>query len=552
MKAAEKEVGSLDEKEILRSVISLLDTVASPYGGHEQPHFYRAICETAARLFSGAGSSLYVPDPSGESLIAVSIYDYYRNTMPGRRFGIGEGLAGAAYRSGEIEIHTTEKPHASYVSLSAKIDTIETLIAAPIKRPAQKPAGILCVVNPGAWTQDESAFLGGLDEFCRSLEPIFQWTELTQDMYDSNRRLQESVERTAHLYSIGVKVSDRRPAEEIFDEITSALASLFDFERVGLFLGDRTWMLLRSQRQFDVYLPAGDAIEIPEVPLSANTESVDRLEEAIALAIKRGSNTVCELSSRFFSHRAQLPQRTVGISLLESGEEFLGVVVFGRGWTNDVPITVADLDRAAIFLAQATLAIDQSGALSETEALYQNALRALADVLESRAGGQLLGHSEGLLSITMLIGERLSLSREEKRTLELGCVLHDIGKGRVPEELLLKAEPLTKQEFDQLREQIIMGSDLLDNVEGFSHVARLVRHHHERWDGTGYPDGLSGEAIPLGARIIAVAEAYDVMTRDKVYAEAKSHEAALAEIIDLAGRQFDPRIVDELIRIVEG
>jgi HD-GYP domain-containing protein (c-di-GMP phosphodiesterase class II) len=137
----------------------------------------------------------------------------------------------------------------------------------------------------------------------------------------------------------------------------------------------------------------------------------------------------------------------------------------------------------------------------------------------------------------------LGLPDDQVELISLGAELHDVGKVAIPESILMKPGPLTDQEWGLMRQHTVAGQRILTTSAALGQVAPLVRSSHERWDGQGYPDRLSGSDIPLGARIIAVCDSYDAMTSDRSYRRAMSEEVALAELKAGAGTQFDPEVV---------
>ncbi len=152
-------------------------------------------------------------------------------------------------------------------------------------------------------------------------------------------------------------------------------------------------------------------------------------------------------------------------------------------------------------------------------------------------------HSLGVTNWAHVIGVAAGLSQAEQATLERAGLLHDLGKIGVPESVLLKPDRLTEEEFELIREHSEAGARILETIPFLDDVVTVVRHHHECWDGTGYPRGLAGEEIPYLARVLAVADAYDAMTTDRPYRAAISAEAACRELLDCSGTQFDPAIV---------
>ena len=159
-------------------------------------------------------------------------------------------------------------------------------------------------------------------------------------------------------------------------------------------------------------------------------------------------------------------------------------------------------------------------------------------------------HCQRLVQTADAIAERLGVSAPARADIRLGACLHDVGKVGVPDHLLVAPRSLTPAEFEQLKRHAQVGSDILAGVGGWEPVREIVRHHHERWDGLGYPGRLAGASIPLGARIVAVADAYDVMRAGRPYRAARCFEAALTELDAQAGRQFDPDCVDAFMAVL--
>ncbi len=161
------------------------------------------------------------------------------------------------------------------------------------------------------------------------------------------------------------------------------------------------------------------------------------------------------------------------------------------------------------------------------------------------------GHSENVAEIAMEIGRRLGFDSERLNELYWAGMVHDIGKVLIPGGVLNKPSPLTDDEFGMIRGHPVYAYDILSSAVSMKRIAVFVRYHHERFDGRGYPDGLSGEAIPLESRILSVADAWDSMTRDRVYRRAISAEKAVQELLINSGRQFDPDIVGIFVSEIE-
>jgi putative nucleotidyltransferase with HDIG domain len=177
-------------------------------------------------------------------------------------------------------------------------------------------------------------------------------------------------------------------------------------------------------------------------------------------------------------------------------------------------------------------------------------LEALLAALDTR-DTETEGHSERVAAYTMLIAQRLNLSEEELPHIERGALLHDIGKIGVPDHILYKPGPLTPDEWEIMKQHPVVGYKMCMKIEMLRPAAPIVLHHHERWDGKGYPYGLSGEEIPLGARIFAIADTLDAMTSDRPYRKALSFAQAREEIERCAGAQFDPELVKVFLSVPE-
>ena len=205
----------------------------------------------------------------------------------------------------------------------------------------------------------------------------------------------------------------------------------------------------------------------------------------------------------------------------------------------------------------AELAVAQIGGLlaafeheERAQRLYRETLASLSNALEAK-DAVTSQHTEEVVRLAVAVATELELDLEAVRNVELGAVLHDIGKVRVPEAILNKPGPLDDEEWTVMRTHPEVGERILEPIQSLRAILPIVRHHHERWDGAGYPDRLTGRAIPLGARVVAVCDAYRAMTEDRPYRKAMDEADARRELESCSGVQFDPDCVAALLRALD-
>jgi HD-GYP domain-containing protein (c-di-GMP phosphodiesterase class II) len=164
--------------------------------------------------------------------------------------------------------------------------------------------------------------------------------------------------------------------------------------------------------------------------------------------------------------------------------------------------------------------------------------------------GYTASHAAEVVELCARVGRRLGMDEHESLDLELAALLHDIGKLGVDDAILNKRGPLDEDEMDEMRAHAADGAEILARIPGLAHAAAAVRAHHERWDGSGYPDRLEGDEIPLASRVIAACDAYRAMMETRPYRGALGHPAALAELRAGAGSQFDPLVVAAVLDVL--
>ncbi|MGB6370546.1 MAG: HD-GYP domain-containing protein [Atribacterota bacterium] len=182
--------------------------------------------------------------------------------------------------------------------------------------------------------------------------------------------------------------------------------------------------------------------------------------------------------------------------------------------------------------------------------VYLDTIRALAAAIDAK-DPYTKGHSERVAHTSVALAQELNLSDQDIENIEYTALLHDIGKIGINDKILSKKSSLTDQEFDKIKEHTTMGAKIIEPVDFLKNSYQAIYHHHERYNGKGYPDGIKSEDIPLSARIIAVADAYDAMGSDRPYRKKLNKDKILKELKDQSGKQFDPEVVKTLLSILD-
>lgn len=254
---------------------------------------------------------------------------------------------------------------------------------------------------------------------------------------------------------------------------------------------------------------------------------------------------------------------TVGLISLHQGHSFFATLksclrgTFG----NQVVSALLGLFIYSVYLNLGTLAVLFISAFlliarysfkihQEAKNFYLQVVRMLTTVMEAR-DPYTSGHSTRVADLALMIGQELKLNPDVMDTLHNAALLHDIGKMGIKESILLKPGPLSSVERQTMNDHPVTGYYILQRAPALEEIAKIIYHHHERYDGTGYPDGIKGEKIPLLSRIIAVADAFDAMTSDRPYRRAMTKDEALEEMGRVKGQHFDPELIVVFARCLE-
>ena len=233
-------------------------------------------------------------------------------------------------------------------------------------------------------------------------------------------------------------------------------------------------------------------------------------------------------------------------------DDQIGILVLGEvGSDHKEHFNAAELRLMNVISDHATSAIQRATLHEQLEENFLQTVVSLANAIDAR-DSYTGDHSQRMGDLATRMSQAMNLQEKEIEAIYWAAVLHDIGKIGLPDEILNKPGPLTDEEWTIIKEHPLTGAEIVAPVKYLAPVAPIIKAHHEKHDGSGYPYGLKGNEIPLGSRIVAVVDAYVAIRDKRVYSEAHSHEEAIAKIRKCSGTQFDPEVVGVFCNIING
>ncbi len=344
------------------------------------------------------------------------------------------------------------------------------------------------------------------------------------------------------LHEIDKAILADQNLDDFLRNLVETVGTLFEADACYLYLLDNESGDLQPQARWDLATTGPLATGGTVPPANGRAEAGDIIELA-RLACSQGKPFArTNLSDATDNGKSGLT--AVMAAPLFSPHQRMGSLLVGRLEPRDFPPEQqVAITRVAY---QAAIALKNIQQLEQLNRFGYETLAAFTEAIAQR--DQYTGaHVSRIVGYTMGIAKQLDLPDEQLEALRCAAQLHDIGKLAIPTDILRKPGPLNEREWDIVRQHPEFGGRILERVSVLKDAVPLVQHHHERYDGTGYPSRLSKHGIPLGARIISVADAFDAMTSDRPYRPAMSFTEAVAELRANAGRQFDPRIVHAFV-----
>jgi HD-GYP domain-containing protein (c-di-GMP phosphodiesterase class II) len=362
------------------------------------------------------------------------------------------------------------------------------------------------------------------------------WDEAVESFSLSDDRWQRDGKAFLQLMRAGYRLAHAVSPEEQFQRFLDEAVIFFGAQRGGIFLADsNSQLMIRAT-----------AVH-PDFPITDRSMSKTPAARAFtgreSLLFKD-----CQQSAELQASRsvAQGSMASIICAVLRSPDRPFGVLHLDRGILQE-PFTETDLYLADSLAAALALGVERIQMIERQQELFLHTVTALAQAVEMR-DSYTGDHTHRVTTYSLMLAEELGLPAEQRQLLRAAAALHDIGKIGIDDGILRKPGRLSEIEFTQMKTHVTRGSEIIQMIPGLAWALPVVRGHHERWDGAGYPDRLKGDEIPLAARVVAVADAFDAMTSDRPYRRGMTASAAFAELDAGAGKQFDPTCVEAFMR----
>lgn len=403
---------------------------------------------------------------------------------------------------------------------------LKKLMCPEAERVISLKAKVIKALCPGAVTGEAKELSDEFDDLAGAVD----------DLTEEKTSLQKERELTLAFGRISRVIN-------CITDLRELLSSVLD-SSIRLFGADHAFIMLARKGSSKMVPVAGKNRLEQEV--SAEAFNISTSIGMEAARVRRPILTLNAMRDpRFMNNQSivMVGTRQIMAAPMIHGNSIAGVLYVDKSQNGGQPFRESFLDIMEMFANHTAVAIENSRLYGRIQKHFLATVEALATALEYK-DPYTEGHSKRVQKYSVFIAREMGLDSPEIENLKYAALLHDIGKIGIEDSILQKTMKLSEEEYSKIREHTSMGARLIGPVQLLIDKIPAVRHHHERWDGKGYPDGLTGEAIPLQARIIAVADAYDAMTSRRSYRDAMTSGKAISEILGNSGTQFDPAVVE--------
>ncbi len=494
----------------------------------DQEMVYETIVDNVINVLSGVKrcSLLLIDEKRNEFIFRVAKGLDPEVIPESGRIPIEEGIAAKVFHTGEAVLMNDIKEDDDTRILEETV-VVRSSICAPIKI-SGKVIGILSISNriSGiAFTESDLRLVEGVAiEAAIAIKNARTWQDLKRKVLelntlhevgknlnmvlDINKLLEQVLDLTARVLG-GVKTS----SVILYDEESNCL-------QVMLYKGNRSVESLQPIRTDEgiagKVFTRGEPIIINDFKSTDSTSSIS------------GRSSIC------------VP--------LKVKDKTIGVLSVSDKHTGE-PFDNSDLEMLVTLASQISIALYNAQLYEDLEASYLSAVRALANSIDAK-DAYTRGHSERVARYSMEIGRVMKMTTDEIKNLHIGALLHDIGKIGIAEAIINKSSRLTEEEYIEIKTHPSRGASIIEPAKFLREKVPLIKYHHERYDGKGYPEGLKGENIPLMARIVCVADSFDAMTSKRAYRDVMPLDEARNELVKCSGTQFDPRVINAFLEVL--
>jgi putative nucleotidyltransferase with HDIG domain len=373
-------------------------------------------------------------------------------------------------------------------------------------------------------------------------EANFKIADLASDLEDRNTNLASAVHRLSSLYKMGLAVNSTMDLSQLFSLLLHKALSSLNGSIGYILLIDKNRNTLRVGDVVGLNHPDFDRSMTIELTKGGVSNWVIENREPILIRQIEESREFSRMSRLGFA------RETIICAPLFVQDEVFGTLTIANR-PDGATFSDEDMELLSTIAAQASVAIKNARLYEEQQSTYLNTVHALVSAIEA-SDPYTRGHSERVTHYSLALGRHLDLPEPSFKDLEQAAILHDIGKIGIDDSLLHKVDELSLNDIDRLRQHPLIGMRILEPINFMARVREIIGQHHERFDGQGYPLGLSGDKLLFEARILAVADSFDAMTSDRPYRKALPREVALKELEQHTGTQFDPKVVTAFIELV--
>ncbi len=488
-----------------------------------------------------------------------------KGQQPGRVFGIADGAYKTIGRAPECDIRLPDqgvsRRHCTVSNVGGRLEVVDLNSAngtyingQPIERGtlgpgdelALGPAILECRPRPPRGAASGEAALAFREEGSATVvrkvvDTRFPAIGAVEKIEPGDlENLLRAQKNLATAYSVSKLLADARHLEGVFESVIDSIFAAINADRAALLLRDDGGA--ESSERLRVVAARARSLDQPVEEITVSRTVVrDVLENGVS-SLSRDATA----DARYRSGESIIQQkiRSVICAPVSTDDAILGVLYAdSRSLTG--AFSESDLELLALIGNQAGVAIHRAQLIAQFERFFFDTIRAIVAAIDAK-DGYTHHHSARVAAFATRIAGELRLAPEEIEAAELAGLLHDVGKIGMPESILNKRGPLTDAEFEEVKKHPLHGVAILSHIKSRRMEAILpgVRHHHEKWDGSGYPDGLKGEEIPLLGRVLAVADVLDALSSDRAYRRGLSFDEIVAMIQSEAGTHFDPAVAE--------